>query len=167
MTEKTAKYLRVRLIDPMVFDRRSFRTITLSKDGAKGIIGCPKGEYQPRKKKCRVGTWLQAKLYPTRHNPQDIADTLGVPVASSHNLSREHKMFRRFHDREPERFIKATHPDIPESAICLGKLKSIIYSKDGEDFIHDLKGALLAADKNGKLLIIGDKAKITKRGIVG
>lgn len=89
-----------------------------------------------------------------------------VDVDDSEILRHETSMFKRFHGREPERFIKATHPDIPKSAICIGKLKSVIYSKDDEDFIHDLKGAILAADKNGKLLILNDKSRITKRGIV-
>lgn len=51
-----------KLLDKKKFDRASFRTKTIcpKEDGTKGclriIIGCPKGNWQPRKKRCKIGT---------------------------------------------------------------------------------------------------------------
>ncbi len=107
-TERTANFLRVRLVEPMIFDKRSFR--------------------------------------------------------------KEHDMYKRFHGKSPKVLMKAKHPKTPDVAIVLGRLDSIIYEKcsDGEKYIHKLgKNTLLVADKNGKLLIVNDSARITKRGIVG
>jgi hypothetical protein len=53
------------------------------------------------------------------------------------------------------------------SLVALGRLESVIYRKHGQSYIHDLKQGTLAADRKGKLYIIGDKARITKRGIIG
>jgi len=63
----TGKYKRTRLVSPKKFDPRSFRTVKAGK-GTKLVIGCPEGEYMPRKGKCKVGTRAQAKL--TRKNPK-------------------------------------------------------------------------------------------------
>ena len=106
---------------------------------------------------------------PTPEELQTIADTLGVPVGIQKDISKEMDMYKRFHLRKPDEIIKVKHPGTPKSLVALGKLKSVIYHKctDGQDYIHDLKHGLLCSDKTGKLWIIGDKARITKRGIVG
>lgn len=106
---------------------------------------------------------------PTREELQEIADALQVPVGIQKDLSKEMEIYKRFHHRKPDEIIKVNHPGTPKSLVALGKLKSVIYHKctDGQDYIHDLKHGLLCSDKTGKLWIIGDKAKITKRGIVG
>ena len=40
---------------PLVsFDRRSIRTLVRGK--ARILIGCPKGQWMPRKQRCKVGT---------------------------------------------------------------------------------------------------------------
>lgn len=106
---------------------------------------------------------------PTPEELQAIADTLGVPVGIQKDITKEIDMYKRFHRRKPDEIIKVNHPGTPKSLVALGKLKSVIYHKctDGEDYIHDLKHGLLCSDKTGKLWIIGDKARITKRGIVG
>lgn len=36
------------------FDRRSIRTIT--RGAARILIGCPKGQWMPRRQRCKVGT---------------------------------------------------------------------------------------------------------------
>jgi hypothetical protein len=59
-----AKYCRERQLSPGLFDPRSFRVIPLGKSGKKGIIGCPKGHWSRKAKKCKVGTRLQSILYP-------------------------------------------------------------------------------------------------------
>ena len=56
---KTKSYCRKRLKDPKQFDKRSFRTKTVSKR-TKLIIACPRGEYDVRRKRCNVGTQTQA-----------------------------------------------------------------------------------------------------------
>ena len=40
------------------FDPRSFRVKTI-KPGVKLTIGCPKGEWRPKRKRCKVGTRTQ------------------------------------------------------------------------------------------------------------
>lgn len=98
---------------------------------------------------------------------QNIADTFQCPVAVPLNLKKETVMYERFHHKKPDRIIRVSHPEIPQSLVALGKLESVIYKKDGMSYIHDLKKGILAADRKGKLFIIGDKAKITERGILG
>lgn len=56
MPEKTYKHER--LMNPKLCDSKSFRIIDI-KPGVKGTICCPKGEYDPKKKLCSVGTKLQ------------------------------------------------------------------------------------------------------------
>lgn len=43
------------------FDKDSFRTKEI-KPGVKIVVGCPKGEYDKAKSKCKVGTKLQKIL---------------------------------------------------------------------------------------------------------
>ena len=63
--EKVGKHYRCRIQSPKQFDKRSFRTIsTGDKKGTKLIIGCPKGKYDAKKKRCKVGTRAQSKLIP-------------------------------------------------------------------------------------------------------
>lgn len=64
MNNPLKKYCDERQQDPRKFDPRSFRTIKLGKKGKLGTVGCPKGEWQPRKKRCRVGMQLQRILIP-------------------------------------------------------------------------------------------------------
>lgn len=43
------------------FDRRSFRTVSPNRN-TRITIGCPKGQYNPKSKRCRVGTRAQRIL---------------------------------------------------------------------------------------------------------
>jgi hypothetical protein len=104
---------------------------------------------------------------PTRDQLQDIADMLQCPVALVKEMDKELEMYERFHHKKPDAVLKAAHPEIPKSLVALGRLESVIYRKHGQAYIHDLKQGTLAADRNGKLYIIGDRARITKRGIIG
>lgn len=166
-------YTHIRIIDPEEFDPRSFRVITLSPGrGIKATIGCPAGEWDARKNKCIVGTRIQKFLYPKPAGDpgklaQHVAEISGHPVAVPLDLEKEAEMYRRFHHRKPDAVIKTSHPAVPRALVVLGRLESVIYRKDGQAYIHDLKHGVLAADRKGKLYIIGDKAKITKRGIEG
>ncbi|SNQ60407.1 hypothetical protein [Candidatus Methanoperedens nitratireducens] len=127
----------------------------------------------PVKKNPLAGTDVWGhKLFienPTREELQAVADAIGVPVGIEKDLSKEMEMYKRFHHRKPTEIIRVEHPSIPKSLVALGKLESIIYRKcsDNQAYIHDLKHGLLCSDKKGKLWIVGDKARITRRGIVG
>jgi len=104
---------------------------------------------------------------PSKKQMQQIADALQCPVAAVKEMDKEIEMYERFHKKKPDAVLKASHPEIPESLVALGRLESVIYRKNGQSYIHDLKHGILAADRKGKLYIIGDRAKITRRGIVG
>ncbi len=54
-----------RLEPPSHFDKRSFRTIVQS-DGTEIVIGCPKGKYDAKTGRCKVGTRAQAIRKPKR-----------------------------------------------------------------------------------------------------
>jgi hypothetical protein len=54
-------YKRYRQMNPKKFDKRSFRVKEIDED-TKLVIGCPKGKYSPKKKKCKVGTKVQSIL---------------------------------------------------------------------------------------------------------
>lgn len=106
---------------------------------------------------------------PTKNQLQNIADFFQRPVIIPVDLKKEAEVYETFHHQKPDSIVKASHPAIPKSLIALGKLESVVYKKysDDQSYIHDLKHGILAADRKGKLYIIGDKAKITERGIVG
>ena len=63
--EKVGNYWRCRQAPPSKFAKNSLRTIS-TKTGVKLIIGCPVGKYDAKKKRCKVGTKLQSKLYPIK-----------------------------------------------------------------------------------------------------
>lgn len=52
------EYKHERIAPKEDFDPRSFRTKEI-KPGVKIIVGCPKGEFDAKKKLCKVGTKLQ------------------------------------------------------------------------------------------------------------
>ena len=58
-----SKYKRKRIKSPAKFDKRSFRIKDVGRpEHHKIIIGCPKGKYDAKKKRCKVGTQVQAIL---------------------------------------------------------------------------------------------------------
>jgi len=60
-----ARFTHKRLASPSKFARGSFRTIRLPR-GRRLVIGCPKGHWDARAKRCRVGTRAQSILRPKR-----------------------------------------------------------------------------------------------------
>ncbi len=54
----TPRYRVQRIESPARFDPRSFRTVT-PRRGVRVTVGCPKGQYDARRKRCRVGTRVQ------------------------------------------------------------------------------------------------------------
>lgn len=61
----TKRYRRIRVKSPSKFDKRSLRIKDVGRKGyTKIIVGCPKGKYDPKKKRCKVGTQTQAILKP-------------------------------------------------------------------------------------------------------
>lgn len=136
------------------------------------LPACLRGPCFADPKKARTLKKNPAKLLienPAKKHVQKIADFFQRPVVIPVDLKKEGEMYERFHHQKPDSIVKASHPAIPKSLIALGKLESVIYKKysDDQSYIHDLKHGILAADRKGKLYIIGDKAKITERGIVG
>jgi hypothetical protein len=57
------KFIRERVADPKIFDKRSFRTKTL-RSGHRVIIGCLNGQWDDRHHKCKKGTRPQSILHP-------------------------------------------------------------------------------------------------------
>jgi len=63
---KTAKYTHKVVEDKGNFDPRSFRVIPYGKKGKKATIGCEKGQWMPKKKRCKIGTRIQKIMTPRR-----------------------------------------------------------------------------------------------------
>lgn len=61
---REGNFFRCRQKPVKFFDKRSFRTITRGKN--KIVIGCPKGKWSPKKKRCKVGTVAQTILRPVK-----------------------------------------------------------------------------------------------------
>lgn len=62
--EYTQRYKRVRIQSPRKFDKRSFRTIDPGRPGyTKVIVACPKGQYNRKTDRCKVGLQQQSVLY--------------------------------------------------------------------------------------------------------
>jgi len=51
----TRHYRRTRLISPKACDRRSFRVKRVGRHGSFVTVCCPKGQWSPRRKRCKVG----------------------------------------------------------------------------------------------------------------
>lgn len=65
------RFMRETLVPKTRFDPRSFRTIAYpEKDsGARVVIGCPKGYWDPATERCKVGTMAHAVMRPLKSNP--------------------------------------------------------------------------------------------------
>jgi len=60
--ETTEDYVRIRQINPIYFDSKSFRTITISeKEGIKAVVGCKRGSFVAGR--CKTGTRVQVYLF--------------------------------------------------------------------------------------------------------
>lgn len=68
----TRRYRVERVADPRAFDPRSFRTVVPA-PGVRVTIGCPRGSWDARRQRCRVGTRAQRVL---RANPVRTVDML-------------------------------------------------------------------------------------------
>ena len=67
-----SRFKHKRIESPSHFDKRSFRTIK-TPSGDEITIGCPKGKYDAKRKRCKVGTRAQRVLKPKRRrNPRPI-----------------------------------------------------------------------------------------------
>ena len=60
-----ARYTRHRQRPPSRFDPRSFRTISIGK-GQKAGVGCRKGAWDNRRRRCKIGTRIQTILKPKK-----------------------------------------------------------------------------------------------------
>lgn len=67
-TVKNFKHCRV--APPELFTKKSFRTKTVDKKrNIKMVVGCPKGKYDAKKGKCKVGMRTQKMMYPVGVRP--------------------------------------------------------------------------------------------------
>jgi len=58
---KSNKYKHKKVRDSKLFDKRSFRIVDVGREGhTKIVIGCPKGKWNNRDKRCLVGTKVQS-----------------------------------------------------------------------------------------------------------
>lgn len=67
MARITKSYIRKRQKNPSKFDKRSFRTKIPCKKNrekcpTKIIVGCPRGKYDAKRKRCKVATQVQSVL---------------------------------------------------------------------------------------------------------
>ena len=76
---RSSRYHEIPLEASKDFDKRSFRTIT-QPDGTEVTIGCPKGKFDAKRKRCKVGTRAQRVLKPKRRrkNPGRPIHTVKV-----------------------------------------------------------------------------------------
>lgn len=58
---KKAKFCSFRVRNPSMFDKKSFRTKKRGKN-TRIVVGCPKGKYNRKTEKCKVGTRVQTIL---------------------------------------------------------------------------------------------------------
>ena len=63
--EVTEDYIHIRIKEPGLFDKKSFRVIKIGpeKKQITATIACQKGQY--KKGKCQVGTQIQKLMFPT------------------------------------------------------------------------------------------------------
>lgn len=59
--EVRGEFIHCQAASPKKFDKRSFRVKTVKKN-LKLVVGCPKGQYSPRKKQCKVGMRMQKAM---------------------------------------------------------------------------------------------------------
>lgn len=86
-----------RLESPSHFDKRSFRTI-VQDNGTEVIIGCPKGHYDAKTGRCRVGTRAQAIRTPKsekrrKRNPDKLSWLNESSDFDTEKRVRKHKKF--------------------------------------------------------------------------
>jgi len=69
--KKTKTEYALRVHSPKKFDKRSFRTKNVIPGKMNIIVGCPKGKYDAKRGKCKVGTKIQAfRLKQSAYSPQ-------------------------------------------------------------------------------------------------
>lgn len=65
-----SRYTHRKMAPKSRFAKGSFRTIRIGKHGKRAIIGCPKGYWSKRSKRCRKGTRMVTMLTPKSSNPK-------------------------------------------------------------------------------------------------
>jgi hypothetical protein len=130
-----ARYRHERRASPGAFDPRSFRTIRRGK--YRVVVGCPKGQWSPVRKVCKVGTRAQAVLRPknprrgagSEQNPAH-ARPPGFPAGVWTNpaFQAELAAFRRRHGDIPIRVQRIDAPDgYPRFMSVYGRVPELKY----------------------------------------
>jgi hypothetical protein len=150
-------------------DRRSIRTVGRGKKRV--LIGCPKGNYSTRTKRCRIGTRaIDAPGRRARKGPRKArARNPRSPIEAAKAV---HRMWQ---DRDVTQHIRRVrHPmRVPKAVASLGKLAGVIYDSNKYDgkkkrYEHRFKRPLpeLTAGPDGRLHIVGGGYKTTADGLV-
>ncbi len=180
-------YRHERLEDPSAFDPRSLRTIEAG-GGDRLVIGCPRGHYDAKRRRCKVGTRAQAILHAHGEaNPcpgrSAIENTPGMGPAAMPNPDPAAATFEAWHEFPPDRVITLPVPPVDgERMVMLGHLRRIDYDsvkwskrppgrRPRRTYYHESTGRpVIVTNPQGTVLVIWDpsgKLRVTPDGIKG
>ncbi len=151
---------------PRGIDPRSIRTV---RRGSTRIrIGCPKGKYSARRRRCRVGTRAIEKLKPLRRRARNNPRKRG-------ELARARRTFKTWHEFPAKgvRRVKGPPRVIPKTLVQLGEAVGIDYRSNKYEgrmrtYTHKFKRPrpILTTDPDAKNLhLVGGNVKITADGL--
>lgn len=156
-------------------DRRSVRSV--GKGKKRVLVGCPKGKYSARRKRCKVGT-RAAETARRKKNPGAAstgARASGSPASAQ--IAAGARTFKRWHGFDPERIeVVSGNRKVPRTLVLLGTLPEIVYDSNKwsgrmERYVHKTGRSnppLLCTGPDGKgLYIVGGSVRVTRRGLIG
>jgi len=164
-TKNPGRYSRTRIASPREFDPRSFRTIDPGRRGHhKLVVACPKGQWDARRGRCKVGMETQAVLKEkgnsrgnvlnnqrrkekVRANPGDREAMMAIKGVKPWMLEDKQfvkavKKFKEFHGCYPESVKPNKKVKMPGSGflVSMGKAPGVSY---------DTKGKIKGSNKRG------------------
>ena len=100
------EYVHFRMEPPQKFDKRSIRTKSVGSRGTKLLVGCYKGQYDPKRPSCIVGMKTQAVLVPKLRVIEVLREIYRqikrrkVAANPCGSVSPEHRIKRAFRNAE-------------------------------------------------------------------
>jgi len=88
-----AQFCPERVAPPSAFDPRSFRTVRVK--GHRVTVGCPKGQYDASRRRCRVGTRAQRILHPVGEGKCPLPREIGRTKRPARKNPGETKIYDR------------------------------------------------------------------------
>ncbi len=159
-----ARFCPERVADPRRFDRRSLRTVVAK--GHRVTVGCPRGQYDARRRRCRTATRAQRVLHPAGEGrcPLGGRELRGNPDALCALCRREPRAaaspycapcLRRIHGRRnPPRAGVVIYDRLVELRAVKGRRSHF----PGEPFKHAFgPGAKVIGLADGSVLLKGPK----------